>query len=162
MLWPKNLQSGNWCNWLLFRQALSFLHPEVLRKSWKASKEKPRIQKALPDWIENDLPRREYKQVDKSLLPLDSIYKNEKICVTITCFYVYKELVVKGTSNKYGDFLQHPYEIMPTDLLEALSQFKKQIEAFTEKVPRNLDYKFLPTRSVLIFLQLLIASWFFI
>lgn len=139
-----------------------FLNDLIISKNkfTKASKEKPRIQKALPDWIENDLPQKEYKKVDKSLLPLDSIYKNEKICVTITCFYVYKELVVKGTSSKYRDFFQHPYEIMPTDLLEALRQLKRQIEAFIEKVPRNLDYKFLPTRSVLIFLQLLIASWF--
>lgn len=68
----------------------------------------------------------------KDLLSINLIYGNQKIC-----------------------------EIkLPENLLELLEQFEKQLSNFIKEVSDSLDYKFRPVRSIFIFLQLLLTSWF--
>lgn len=95
----------------------------------------------------------------KDLLSINLIYGNQKICEIITCFYAYKELIISTTSRRYTSFI-HPYKKLPENLLELLEQFEKQLSNFIKEVPDSLDYKFRPVRSIFIFLQLLLTSWF--
>lgn len=95
----------------------------------------------------------------KDLLSINSIYKNQKMCEIITCFYAYKELIISTTSRRYTSFI-HPYKKLPENLLELLEQFENQVSNFIEEVPDSLDYKIRPVRSIFIFLQLLLTSWF--
>ena len=95
----------------------------------------------------------------KDLLSINLIYENQKICELITCFYAYKELISNTTSRRYISFI-HPYKKLPENLLESLEQFEMQVSNFIDEVPVSLDYKFRSVRSIFIFLQLLLTSWF--
>ena len=55
----------------------------------------------------------------KDLLSLNLIYENQKICEIITCFYVYKDLIISTTNKMYISFI-HPYKKLPENLIRII------------------------------------------